>query len=81
MNYLRQTLTYAFLTIVLIITGSLGYMVIEGWGPIDALYMTVITLTTVGYGEVHLISAEGRVFTIILIFLGTLACRSLFGES
>jgi len=36
----------------------------------DALYMTVITLATVGYGEVHEISPEGRLFTVILIFLG-----------
>jgi len=45
-------------------------MVIEGWSFIDALYMTVITLATVGYGEVHEISPEGRLFTVILIFLG-----------
>lgn len=43
---------------------------IEGWSFIDALYMTVITLATVGYGEVHEISPEGRLFTVILIFLG-----------
>jgi voltage-gated potassium channel len=45
-------------------------MVIEGWSFMDALYMTVITLATVGYGEVHEISPEGRLFTVILIFLG-----------
>jgi voltage-gated potassium channel len=45
-------------------------MLIEGWGLIDALYMTVITLATVGYGEVHEISQTGRVFTVILIVLG-----------
>jgi voltage-gated potassium channel len=45
-------------------------MLIEGWGLIDSLYMTVITLATVGYGEVHEVSQPGRVFTVILIVLG-----------
>ena len=45
-------------------------MFIEGWPLMDALYMTVITLATVGYGEVHPVSPIGRVFTLVLIFLG-----------
>jgi len=45
-------------------------MLIEGWSFMDGLYMTVITLATVGYGEVHRISQAGRLFTVILIVLG-----------
>jgi len=45
-------------------------MVIEGWPLTDALYMTVITLSTVGYGEVQGLSPTGRIFTIILIIMG-----------
>jgi len=45
-------------------------MLIEGWDVIDSLYMTVITLAAVGYGEVHEVSKAGRIFTIILIFFG-----------
>jgi voltage-gated potassium channel len=60
----------ALLSVLLLVLGTTGYMLIEGWGLIDALYMTVITLATVGYGEVHEISQTGRVFTVILIVLG-----------
>jgi len=57
-------------TILLVLLGTVGYMLIEHWSVIDALYMTVITLAAVGYGEVHEVSPAGRIFTIILIFFG-----------
>src|SRR5213075_52096 len=50
--------------------GTVGYMVIEGWSAWDAFYMTVTTVATVGYGEVHPLSVGGRVFTVLLIFCG-----------
>jgi voltage-gated potassium channel len=50
--------------------GTLGYMVIEGWNVLDSLYMTVITLATVGYKEVHPLGPMGQAFTIILIAFG-----------
>ena len=53
-----------------LLLGTFGYMLIERWGFLDALYMTVITITTVGYREVGAVSLEGRVFTIFLIFSG-----------
>src|SRR5262249_13675991 len=46
------------------------YLIEPDYTPFDALYMTVITLTTVGYAEVHPLSTEGRVFTIILLLGG-----------
>lgn len=58
------------LTILLVCLGAAGYMLIEGWNVSDALYMTIITLATVGYGEIHQVSPNGRIFTMILIFLG-----------
>ena len=50
--------------------GTIGYMIVERWNLLDSLYMTITTLTTVGYGEVHPLSTEGRIFTIILILFG-----------
>jgi voltage-gated potassium channel len=67
---IQQILISISLSIILLAIGSGGYMAIEGWGSLDALYMTVITLATVGYGEVHSVSAAGRIFTLVLILLG-----------
>lgn len=50
--------------------GVLGYMLIEKWSFLESLYMTVITLATVGFQEVRPLSTAGRVFTIILVFVG-----------
>lgn len=53
-----------------IVVGTAGYHVIEGWSVFDSLYMTVITLATVGYGETHELSLAGRVFTMGVIIGG-----------
>jgi len=50
--------------------GTAGYMLIEGWGFLDSLYMTVITLASVGFREIHDLSSSGRIFTIVLIIIG-----------
>lgn len=62
-------LFYALCFLLIIISmGTIGYHLMEGWSLLDALYMTVITLATVGYGEIHPLSSGGRIFTIFLIF-------------
>jgi len=52
------------------LSGTLGYMLIEGWDWFDAFYMTVITITTIGYKEVHPLSPAGRIFTVVFVFFG-----------
>ncbi len=64
------------LTMLFIVSvGVFGYIFIEGWTFLDALYMTVITITTVGFGEIHPLSYDGRLFTTILVLstFGTFA--------
>jgi len=56
--------------ITIIAIGTAGYAIIEDWSLLDSLYMTVITLATVGYGEVHPLSDGGRIFSIVLILGG-----------
>lgn len=58
------------LSVAIIITGTLGYMLIEGWNFLDSLYMTVITISTVGFMEVQPMGDPGHLFTILLVFFG-----------
>jgi voltage-gated potassium channel len=68
---LRRRLILSLALIVFIVSfGTIGYMVVEGWNFQDSLYMTVTTLTTVGYREVRELTSVGRWFTIILIIGG-----------
>lgn len=55
------------LLLIIVLVGTFGYMIVMGWGLIDSFYMTVITLSTVGFGEVHGLSEAGRLFTSFLI--------------
>ncbi len=55
------------LVLFLIVAGTAGYRLIEGWDWIDCLYMTIITMTTVGFREVAPLSAQGKIFTMLLI--------------
>src|SRR5947208_254927 len=66
----RRYLAMLLVPIVLLVVGTVGYDVIEGWSLLDGLYMTVITLTTVGFNEVHPLSEAGRIFTILLALGG-----------
>jgi voltage-gated potassium channel len=56
--------------LIVIFAGTIGYRFIEGWPLVDSLYMTVTTISTVGYGEVHPLSTAGRIFSIFLILGG-----------
>jgi len=62
----------------MIVGGTVGYMLLEGWGAWDAFYMTVITVTTVGYKEVHDLSRVGQAFTVVLLFGGVGAALYTF---
>src|SRR5262245_54589570 len=67
----RRGRMLAFILFVsVLVGGTLGYMWIERWGLWDAFYMTVTTVATVGYREVHELSRAGQLFTVVLIFSG-----------
>jgi len=70
MHSTKHLIISSVLSALILIIGTIGYMIVEEWTFIDALYMTVITIATVGYGEIHHISDIGRVFTMLVILLG-----------
>ena len=80
LDHTRHVVIALLLFAFLLALGTAGYVLIEGWGPMDGLYMTVITIATVGYGEVHEISQSGQVFTVILILLGVGFFLYVFGN-
>lgn len=66
-----RKLQYSVLVLFLVLaTGTIGYQLVEGWSFLDSLYMTVITLATIGYREVHELSTGGKIFTMSLVFFG-----------
>ncbi|MFQ5584717.1 MAG: ion channel, partial [Calditrichia bacterium] len=57
--------------VVIIVTGTIGYdFLVEDWSTLDAFYMTIITITTTGFREIHPLSTPGKIFTSFLIITG-----------
>jgi voltage-gated potassium channel len=70
MNPIRRLLLGICVLVFIVAIGVIGYELIEGWSFIDALYMTIITITTVGFAEVHPLSLAGKIFSIFIIIGG-----------
>ncbi|HLK65319.1 MAG TPA: potassium channel protein [Bryobacteraceae bacterium] len=71
MNRLTRRFLYIICSIVgTLLIGTVGFTTIDHFPPFDAFYMTLTTMTTVGYGEIHPLSHAGRVFNSFLIFFG-----------
>lgn len=67
---MNKSIVSLLLLAATIAAGACGYHFIERYPPVDALYMAVITITTVGFGEIYPLSETGRMFTIGLILVG-----------
>lgn len=66
-----KKLQLAFLAILIVVfAGIVGFTVFENMTPMEALYMTIITLSTVGFSEIHPLHTSGRIFVIVLIVFG-----------
>jgi voltage-gated potassium channel len=76
MNPLQKLFPACIMLLVIAAAGITGYMLIEGWSLLDAVYMIVTTLLTIGFQEVHPLSAAGRVFTMIIALAGV--CTALY---
>lgn len=80
MNPLRRLIIPLSILITLIAIGIVGYSLIEGWSIVDSIYMVVLTLSTVGFREVHDLDANGRIFTIFLIISGVSVVAYTLGQ-
>jgi len=72
------------LLLFIIILGTVGFLLIEGWGVIESLYATVTTISTVGYGDFVPVTVQGRLFTVFLVVIGVgtmLYAVSMFAET
>src|SRR5262245_52165751 len=69
-SFLRRLLFIAALLNSAVIIGTLGFYLVEGWSVFDSFYMALITLSTVGYGEIHPLSFHGRIFASALMLIG-----------
>ena len=67
---MKKIITGIFILFIILIYGTSGYMLIENMNLTDAIYMTVISITTVGFSEVNPLSTTGKYFTVVLVFGG-----------
>ena len=80
LSFRRSIWPLFLLVVALFAVGTAGYVLIEGWSWPDAFYMTAITLTTVGFGEVRPLSTVGRLFTVFIILSGVGTVAYGFGR-
>ena len=81
-NLLFKQVIYGLLLLsFIVVIGTVLYMIIEGFGFIDALYMTIITISTTGFKEVKTLSDSGRLLTISLILSGVLTIAYTGGRA
>ena len=80
MDPVRHLKISIIVLVMLVSLGTFGYVTLEGWRFLDALYMTIITLGTVGFREVHDLSDVGKIFTICLIVVGVSVLGYIVGS-
>lgn len=80
LGLLQRAVVVGGIFLGLLFVGTIGYVFLEGWPVLDAFYMTVITISTVGFGEIRAISDTGRLFTALLIVSGVGAAAYTFSS-
>ena len=70
LNPFRRLLPIGIILLAVMVIGVIGFMAIEHWTLLEAIYMVTITLLTIGFQEVHPLSSQGRIFTMILAIVG-----------
>ncbi len=73
----QHLITVVLFLVILLLAGTFGYSWLEGWTWFDALYMTFISFSTVGFNEIRPLHASGRLFTMLLVLLGMVVIAML----
>ncbi|MFP4429995.1 MAG: potassium channel family protein [Spirochaetota bacterium] len=76
----RQLLVASLIVFFLIVLGTGGYMLLEGWSLVESFYMTILSVSTTGFREVRPLSVEGQLFTVFLIVFGLLSIAYVAGR-
>ncbi|NBF41402.1 MAG: potassium channel protein [Spirochaetes bacterium] len=77
----HQVIVAGVIVLTTLLAGTVGYMLIEGWGVVDAFYMTVLSVSTTGFREVHPLSNSGKLLTVAIIIAGVLSIAYLAGRA
>jgi hypothetical protein len=81
MKAIRFRLVILFsILLTLLVVGTVGFMLIEKLSPIDAIYFTVVTISTVGYGDIHASTVAGKVLALFLIIAGVGTFLGFFAD-
>ena len=78
---MRQLVVAGVIVLAIVTVGTSGYMLIEGWSLFDAFYMTIISISTTGYREVHPLSTAGQMFSVAVIILGLISVAYFGGRA
>ncbi|MFP4374359.1 MAG: potassium channel family protein [Spirochaetaceae bacterium] len=77
----HQVMVAGIMVLAILFAGTLGYILVEGWGFVDAFYMTVLAVSTTGFREVHELSDTGKMLTVAIIIAGVLSIAYLAGRA
>jgi voltage-gated potassium channel len=66
----RRLLIYAAVLLLVLLIGTIGFSLIEGYSILDSFYFTFVTVATVGYGDIHAVTTAGKILAMVIIILG-----------
>ncbi len=79
-NTMRKYILFIAPLFLILVVGPIGYMLFENTSFLDGLYLTIITISTVGYGDIVPVTPSGRLFTVMLIFSGVGYLMYIFSQ-
>lgn len=79
-NVQRTFRTIALISVVTVLIGVVAMMYLEGWGVVDSIYFSVVSLTTVGYGDITPVTQGGKLFVVFYLIVGIAIIAALINN-